>query len=335
MKPRLFALLSIAFLAGGCAAGSVAASPAEDAHTANQAPAGAQEQAEDRAVAWAMGQGKRALQREQWEQARDYFTGVIDRDPDHAWAHYYLAVALEKLGQERQAERSYSRALMLKPSLVEASVSLSSLLLAHGRVDEAAVVVRSALHTAASEPRLHANLAEARLRAKDRDGARAELALAAGLTGDPHLRLRIAQLFEDLDEPQEALRVLRALRAQTHVEPAVLELVGERLGRLQAHTECVAALDQVLRVRATPSAHVRRGACLHALGDDLGARRDYAAAIRLDPEHAQAHYQLADLYLATGEKKKALEAWRRCAELAADSDLGDQAKKRIRQVTRR
>jgi tetratricopeptide (TPR) repeat protein len=77
---------------------------------------------------------------------------------------------------------------------------------------------------------------------------------------------------------------------------------------------------------------VRRGVCRHELNDEAGAKADYDAALKLDPNFAAAHYYVGKHYQAKGDKKAALAALEKAAQLGGDSPVGKLAKKELEEL---
>ena len=71
------------------------------------------------------------------ERARDLFAQALDEDPGYGKAAYHLGQAHHLLGDYRQSQRAYRRALRIDPSDVEARVQLSAVLLESGDPDAA------------------------------------------------------------------------------------------------------------------------------------------------------------------------------------------------------
>ncbi len=51
------------------------------------------------------------------------FRNVVDRDPDHAWAHYQAGMLYKDLGMDSRAVKSYTRAFQLDRSLTDPRVN--------------------------------------------------------------------------------------------------------------------------------------------------------------------------------------------------------------------
>jgi tetratricopeptide (TPR) repeat protein len=109
-------------------------------------------------------------------------------------------------------------------------------------------------------------------------------------------RLRPALELARLVEPKEAISLLSA-RAQgqesnpdLHTEFGRIELARKNYPRALQHFGKALALDP-----ARASHHYNRGVALLALGQNEAAQADFAAALRMDPNHSLAREALARL----------------------------------------
>lgn len=101
---------------------------------------------------------------------------AIALSPGRFEAHHNLALALEKVGNAREAEAEYRKALEIRPGFVPAALNLGTLLHAQQRFAEAIDVDREALVRQPGAVALRNNLAEAYRAAGDAAAARREFA---------------------------------------------------------------------------------------------------------------------------------------------------------------
>ena len=94
------------------------------------------------------------------ERARDLFEAALAEDPEYGKAAYHLGQVHQLLGDYRESQAAYRRALQIDPSDVEARVQLSAVLLESGDPDAA---IRELTDTARLDPtdELYAMLARA------------------------------------------------------------------------------------------------------------------------------------------------------------------------------
>lgn len=87
------------------------------------------------------------------------------------------------------------------------------------------------------------------------------------------------------------------------------------------------AVEAYSRALAIDSSNVNvmvdLGACKHSMGDLHGAMDMFRKAVRTDPNHAIAQFNLGIGYLSFDSTKQAAEAWRKYLQLEPDSPMKD------------
>jgi len=157
----------------------------------------------------------------QWRQAERSYRRALALDPKHALAHNNLGNALRQLGQVEEAERCYRQALLLRPDLPQAHNHLANALRDLGRLEEAEASYRLALVL----PHAYSNLlfllnyipsrSAAEVHAEHLEFARR---FAAGLRRDP---------LRNASDPERKLRIgyvsgdLREHSVAFFIEPAL------------------------------------------------------------------------------------------------------------------
>jgi len=150
--------------------------------------------------------------------------------------------------------------------------------------------------------------------------------------GAGHSRRAALAAFHLRDErgggPAEALQVLdepdTAADGDRSGELALRALALSQLGR---YAEAVEALDKLMLARrdlppaALADAFVERGLALAALGHQLRASEDYAAALVLAPRHIPALLARADQFFALGLPAEAEAGYSQVIEIAPQSVL--------------
>ena len=97
---------------------------------------------------------------EDLERARDLFEAALAEDPDYGKAAYHLGQVHQLLGDHRESQQAYRRALRIDPSDVEARVQLAAVLLESGDPDAAIRELTDAARLDATDE-LYAMLARA------------------------------------------------------------------------------------------------------------------------------------------------------------------------------
>lgn len=278
-------------------------------------------------------QGMDALQKQDFQVAKQVLSEAVAKDARDAQAVFYLGVALDGLADLPGAMAQYKKALELDPKLVEAAVNLSGAQYEQKDAAGALATAEQGLKANPKSPELLVN----RALSLEALGKKPEAMLAYGAAvkakpDDPQLRITYAEYLAAAGKRDEALTELRAAREVD--DPTLLAALGVRFGRLKAFPDCVAVLDKAIQLRDSADLHTRRGVCRHDFGDDAGAEADYDAALKLDAGFAPAHYYLGR-HLEKKDKKKALEALEKAQKLDPNGPVGKQAKQAAEELKKK
>lgn len=159
---------------------------------------------------------------------------VVTLAPESVEAHHNLALALERAGRTKEAEKQYREVLRLQPETESAALNLGALLHRDERYADAIAIYRAALVRVAGSLRLRNNLAEA-LRASGRvpDAQREFEAILATDPSYAPAHYGLALLFEvELGDPKQAAAHYRRYLALAP-EADDAESVRTRLTRLE------------------------------------------------------------------------------------------------------
>ena len=127
----------------------------------------------------------------------------------------------------------------------------------------------------------------------------------------------------------------RAALALATGDPAVTHNLGATIAAQGRHSDALACFDAALA--ADPgfvSAHYNRAVVLYALGDTPEAIKAFGCAAALEPQHHEAHRALGFLWLAQGERGRALDHLARTYELRRGDDWTTIALKSLTTATR-
>jgi tetratricopeptide (TPR) repeat protein len=295
--------------------------------------------------------GQEAHVKKQYEQALELYEEALQLRPDFPEAEFQKAAALVALKRLPEAEKSYRRAMELRPTWPLPPATLG-LLLVHtpGREREAEPLLRRALEL---DPKtLTATVALAELRARAGDAAesvslwrratelktddaslwvaraRAELSAkdtAAALKsfgsaidvapGSVEARLGRADLLISAGEKESALEDVRALEAQAKSDWKLAIAVANRYG-LAGHNEDAHRIYEALPDEAKNSVEGKSlGAALSDLRceDTPEARATLEKLIAADAKNANALACLGHLNRTT-DPVRALDYFKRAAE---------------------
>lgn len=278
-------------------------------------------------------QGMDAIQKQDFEGAKQVLTEAAAKDPKDPQAAFYLGVALDGLGDVPGAMTQYQKALELDPKLVEAAVNLSGAQFEQKNAAGALATAEQGLKANPKSPELLINraLSLEALGKKD-EALTAYGAAVKARPDDPQLRIAYAEYLQAAGKSGEALSELRAVQAGD--DSTLLAALATRFGRLKAFPDCIATLDKALKLKPEADLHVRRGVCRHGFGDDAGAQADYDAAIKLNANFAPAYYYLGQHHSAK-DKKRALDAYDKAQKLDANGPIGKKAKEEADQLKKK
>lgn len=95
----------------------------------------------------------------------------------------------------------------------------------------------------------------------------------------------------------------RILTAQGGIRDYIFNYLGLAERKMGNHAVALVCFDSAIRLNPRePDYYVHRGLTRQEAGDPAGARSDYEQALRLDPDHALAYYNLSSLVRTTGGK---------------------------------
>jgi tetratricopeptide (TPR) repeat protein len=205
---------------------------------------------------------------------RDYrseltlWTATADARPQNPRAHYNLGLELVKIGDATGAIRAYEESLRLHPERTSARVNLATLLLTSNRVADARVHAEIAVKLEPTAPRAR-NIFGRVLFEEGRAGAA-------------------------ISEFKEALR-LDPDSAESHTN------LGIALAAERSMTEAVKHLQRSAMLEPSAGTFVTLGKMYREMNQMTEARQSFEAAVRLESDHAMAHFQLGDLLAMSGD----------------------------------
>jgi hypothetical protein len=130
--------------------------------------------------------------------------------------------------------------------------------------------------------------------------------------------------------PAEAESSYRSALAIVPADPGVTHNLGVAVAARGRHRDAIGCFDQALR--ADPgfvSAHYNRAIALMRLGETPDAIKAFDRATKLEPQHYEAHRALGFLWLAQGERGRALDHLARTYELRRGDDRTTIARKSL------
>ncbi len=253
---------------------------------------------------------------------------------------FRAGLAARSEGRHRDAERLFGELLAHQPGSADLLCLLGESLQAQGLREQAADRFEQALRTGQAQPALLLRLAPA-LEDLGRLGPAADAwrSASARMPAEATVAFNLARLLQATGEPGDALQALARAEAQAAADllPQVWQLRAQILEQQELSDDALQCLDRALALAperpalhhnravlllrmgrphesltaheqarlhglAAPDAHYNLGNTLQALGRHDEAVAAYREALRLDPLHALALWDLARLRWRRGER---------------------------------
>lgn len=244
-----------------------------------------------------------------YREAVAAYEAALARRPRHAPLHHNLAIALDRLGERERSIAAYERAVELDPGHVSALSNLARLLALGGDPRRAASLARRALELAPDYVAARVNLALAHLESDEPAAAEREARTAVAERPDlaeAHEALGGALLA--LRRPAEAAESFARAAERSPGEPryrrqrAVALLGLGRLQRASGQAEALASLEGAVELDPENADALSELAdARFERGLSGPARESYERLLRLRPQDAAAHNNLAVLLFRAGD----------------------------------
>ena len=224
------------------------------------------------------------------EEAEKSYKKAIELKPDYAEAHYNLGVILQSLGRFDETEKSYKKAIELKPDFPEAHYNLGVTLQNLGRLDEAETSLKKAIELKPDFPEAHNNLGNTLFELSKIDEAETSLKKAIELKPDyaeAHYNLGVTlQNLGRLDEAEKSYK--KAIELKPDYAEAHNNL-GATLLELGKIDEAETSLKKAIELKPDyAKAHYNLGNTLNNKGDLVAAIDSYKQALNIQPDYAEA-----------------------------------------------
>ena len=251
------------------------------------------------------------LQAGDFRAACDQLRGIIENHSDYAEAQRLLGGVTLMLGDAVGAERILRHAIELDPDWAPTLTTLGELLLGSGRHVEAETFLQRA--ATAGQPDPHAAEVLARYYNDRRQPARALAILAPFCARDeipPELIVQYVAALVALGRSGDAVEWSRNLVARSPSNAAAEQALATALQAANRHDEAEGiarhALERGPRSATLCYTHARS---LIALGEYDRAETALRDCLRLEPQHVDAHGDLAKLvWTRTGDGDQVTEA---------------------------
>jgi tetratricopeptide (TPR) repeat protein len=217
-------------------------------------------------------------------------------------------------GAYSQAVTAFKKVLAAEPSFFEAQFNLGFAYLQWGNNNQAAAELKKALKLNPKHSEAWSNLAIA----YDNLGRSGEAinALAQAVRYDPEnmtARMNLAAMYANANRPKEALVQYREM---ARMDTANLEINGNLAKCLVATGASGEAKEVLLKMIAMDSSkaepHAQLGDICWKKDNDIDkAIAEFRAAVSLEPANPDHYHDLANALESKGEKKEAIEVWKK------------------------
>ena len=219
-----------------------------------------------------------------FRDSEESYRRAIRLQPRYPDAHFNLGVLLAGRGEIAAAQQAYEQAVRIKPELAEAHVNLGNIHKSLGRLNEAEAAFRRAIRARPSYSLAHYNL---------------------------------GNLFHDQQRLEEAVDSYERALKYAPRSLDILYNLGTACLAAEQVDRAVAALQQAIAIAPDNArAHNNLGLARRKEGNLSGARQCFERACTLSPPFAEAHNNLGSVQSALGNFDAAVESYRKAIELS-------------------
>ncbi len=237
--------------------------------------------------------GADAMQRSKFREAENLFAEAIESSPLEERAHAMYAETLWRRGEHEEALKHLKESVRLSAGDPTRLVTLGTMLLQQGSLDEAGTAAATAIQTdrsLASAYALRGDVLSARGRLDDAMDRYNE---ALNIQNHyPQVQMAIAGIYQRQRRPQRALATLSLLEQQLtpdlsphglyHLRALAQTSIGRHRAASVSYRRCAELQPN------NPNILVRLAESQQAAGNLSGARMTLEAALLMAPNHAQA-----------------------------------------------
>jgi tetratricopeptide (TPR) repeat protein len=246
--------------------------------------------------------GLAALDRKDYQQAKQIFSGLTATDARDYSAFFNLALAETALKEDDQASAHFQKVLELKPGLYEAELNLGILELRRKQPAEAATLLRDAAKQRPTQARPQRYLGDALLASADFPGAAD--AYRAALAIDPKVAVAELGLGQSLMRQAKLDEALTHYRQAVALDPSLQSYLLEIAAAFSNAQQTDRALALLKEFPNDPSAREESGRIYLAAKRPADAVPEFQAAVALSPTAAN-RLALATAYLESGQSDAA------------------------------
>jgi len=262
---------------------------------------------------------------------------ALSIEPKHAGAHYALALALDRLGKDAEAEKEFRQALSVQPDNVQVWQALTEHYVQRRQYDSAIEACNSALKANPNMPAFRMQLGD--IYAARGDDAKSLAEYQAALKQDPKLaavQVKIGMLHQSRNRIAEAEK---AYLAAVSIDPKqavaynnLAWMAAERKSQLDKAAQWAKKAIDINP--AVPQFHVTLGWVYRARGELDKAVTEIENASLITPAAAETYYYLGLVYAEKGMNAKAVSAFQKALSINKSFSFAADAQQRIDKLTK-
>ncbi len=262
------------------------------------------------------------LQRQNWTAAIDTFTALLKKNPESGLYRYDLGVAREAAGDQKGALTVFADIPADSELYADAVMHRAYLLFTLGQAAEAQDLMSGTMEIVLSRPEAIGFLASLYQRSKDLDAAEKLLRHGQKLYPDnAEVLLSLALLLDQRGQGEEAERVARRVMELAPDNSDAPNLIAYSLAERNVRLdEALELAQKALSLEDAPHIRDTLGWIYFRLGRYDDARRELEQAIQTIGNDPVVLEHFGDILLAQGEKKAAVELYRRALKTGKAED---------------
>lgn len=243
-------------------------------------------------------------------EAISWFSKALALDAMHFDSRISRGVVHQSRDDIKAALDDFKKASELHPQRFEAFLNLGNLQVAEADFESALRSLKSANALCPESPETWNSLAHChQVMGQFSEAENCARQGIARFSNHPQLLATLGNIFEVQEKYDEAIAMYQA--HMVHVHSLRLNL-AQCLAQLGRHVEALEQLNSLPKAEWGDEHFYAKGRIHFAMGNDAEAILNYREAVRLKPEHAAYHWNLAQALLKSGQFEEgwALHEWR-------------------------
>jgi tetratricopeptide (TPR) repeat protein len=231
-----------------------------------------------------------------------------ETDPELAMEHYSLGMFYEETGEDSIAAEEFSKALTYDPGNTEVLTELAFVLARLKHFDEAEKRAEEAVTKGARDADLYIILGNGAKEKGEVEKAVLYYKKALGDTTNYFLVLNLAQLLREVNDFEEAIKLLNALKERFPFDLRVHAQLGDLYGRVEEFDHSATEFREALLIDSLYyPAILGLGIIFEITGQVDSSLRYYERAIQLNPTNSSLLKRILEFEIISGEWEDAKE----------------------------